>query len=122
MSNYLLKDSKQARRAGKSLKKYHKKLRKLAKQFADAYDLGMQEKSSAARSGGEGQKKEKDSEGNASTSSSAGKGKSKSDKTKEQKEKEKQERIKRLKINVLSVEAVTMQVIARRMKKLARNG
>ena len=104
VSNYLLKDSKGTRRVKKSPKKYHKKLRKLVKQFADAYELGIQEKSSTSRTsndgggGGESKKKGGGEEGKKKSSSSTDKQQPKGGKTKTQKEKEKQERIKRLKI------------------------
>ena len=103
VSNYLLKDSKDAQKVKKSLKKYHKKLRKLAKQFADAYELGMQEKAASSRannegSGGGSKKKGSGGEGKKKSTSATGKQEPKGSKSKTQKEKEKQDRIKRLKI------------------------
>ena len=41
VENYLRKNNKKARRAGKKLKKFRAYVRKLAERFQDAYDLGI---------------------------------------------------------------------------------
>jgi len=45
VQNFLRKNTKTAKRSGKQLKKFHRLLRRVAKQFQDAHDLGMQSKS-----------------------------------------------------------------------------
>ena len=44
VKNFLLKNKKSARRARCKLLKFHRKLRKIARRFEDAYELGMQPK------------------------------------------------------------------------------
>ena len=46
VQNYLRKNDKKAKKAAKKLSKFHRLLRKFAKQFQNALDLGLQVKKS----------------------------------------------------------------------------
>ena len=105
VKNFLLKNSKKAKRAGRKLLSFHKKLRKLVKKFEEACALGIRTKESGGKtSGGRNNNRRedkssgrRDNRSNNNSQDSADKPKSTAQKTKERKERARKLKIKYVK-------------------------